>query len=163
VFAGNVLDYPKNLGQAVKHGNADLAVFHLPNRSEEEGQWFATQNLSPNKQSKTISRGLVGQTLDGIPTVAEPIWKATYNLTNGKGISTSGALNLSTFRVRVSGDQVEVFVPPADELAAAFEKQCKAAIDGANFVKPKPYPYNYVSLGGASAVHGVQPRKDLDW
>ncbi|CAK0831398.1 unnamed protein product [Prorocentrum cordatum] len=65
-------------------------------KADEGWEWFATQNICPHKQARTISRGLVGETLDGKVTLADPIYKTMYNLETGEGISNSD-LNLSTF------------------------------------------------------------------
>lgn len=118
IFAGIVSDYPKNGGLSVKHGTQELAVFHLPGQAEE---WFATQNLCPHKQARSISRGLVGVQPNGTLTVADPIYKTTYNLRTGEGISNP-SLNLSTFNTKVEDGKVFVQVPSSSKMEDAFEK-----------------------------------------
>merc|ERR1719343_1529765 len=84
----------------MKHGTEEIAVFSVTGVADTcvPRRWFATQNICPHKQARTISRGLVGETLDGKVTLADPIYKTMYNLDSGEGISNS-ALNLSTFEV----------------------------------------------------------------
>eukprot|EP00438_Fugacium_kawagutii_P012434 Skav201776 [mRNA] locus=scaffold2375:43378:48459:- [translate_table: standard] len=118
IFAGIVSDYPKNGGLSVKHGTQELAVFHLPGQAEE---WFATQNLCPHKQARSISRGLVGVQPNGTLTVADPIYKTTYNLRTGEGIANP-SLNLSTFNTKVEDGKVFVQVPSSSKMEEAFEK-----------------------------------------
>eukprot|EP00441_Pelagodinium_beii_P007343 CAMPEP_0197703570 /NCGR_PEP_ID=MMETSP1338-20131121/125504_1 /TAXON_ID=43686 ORGANISM="Pelagodinium beii, Strain RCC1491" /NCGR_SAMPLE_ID=MMETSP1338 /ASSEMBLY_ACC=CAM_ASM_000754 /LENGTH=1065 /DNA_ID=CAMNT_0043287467 /DNA_START=51 /DNA_END=3248 /DNA_ORIENTATION=+ len=135
VFAGHVSDYPKNGGLAVKHGTAEIAVFHLPSH-DESTRWLATQNICPHKQARVISRGLVGVKPDGQITLADPIYKTIYDLQTGNGVSHP-QLNLSTFPVKESSGKVLVQLPPATELAAAFELQAAEAAAKASF-KPPP-------------------------
>jgi nitrite reductase (NADH) large subunit len=137
VFGGLAVDYPsRGGGLAVKHGQAELAVFCLPGSGENTGRWFATQNICPTKQARTISRGLVGVTPDGRVTLADPIYKSTYELETGKGLSNP-ALNLSTFLVRVDQQgQVLLWLPKAETLSAAFEKQASDAAEAVGFKRP---------------------------
>jgi nitrite reductase (NAD(P)H) len=139
VFAGLAAHYPQfSGGLSVKHGRAELAVFRLPGGLQGTGRWFATQNVCPAKQARTISRGLVGELPDGRVTLADPIYKSTYDLDTGKGISNP-ALNLSTFAVQVDKDgRVVVRLPEAETLAAAFEKQASDAADAVGFKRPLP-------------------------
>ena len=133
VFAGYAKDFPKNGGMAVKHGRAELAVFHLPGQAEE---WLATQNRCPFKQAQVMSRSLVGETPGGVLTVADPVYKTTYDLRTGQGISNPH-LNLSTFQAKVENDQVLLLLPPAEELAHAWERQVAEANE-ANASTAKP-------------------------
>ncbi|CAE7911071.1 nasB, partial [Symbiodinium sp. KB8] len=104
---GKVEDFPRAGGLAMKHGDAEVAVFNLSHRQDESEKWFATQNLCPCKQVRVISRGLVGEPASGAITVADPVYKTVYDLRTGCGI-TSPDLNLSTFHTRVTDGKVEV-------------------------------------------------------
>jgi len=139
VFAGMAADYPQGTGGlAMKHGRTEIAVFRVAGVLQGTSRWLATQNICPTKQARTISRGLVGELPDGRVTLADPIYKSTYELETGRGISNS-ALNLSTFHVRASEDgRVSVWLPDADGLATAFEKQVSDAADAVGFKKPLP-------------------------
>eukprot|EP00971_Amphidinium_carterae_P337839 6474881-Amphidinium_carterae.1 len=121
--AGKVSDYPRNGGLSMKHGSHEVAVFSLPNQKEEADRWFATQNLCPAKQVRVIARGLVGEPPSGAITIADPVYKTLYDLRTGKGVTSNGDTNLSTFQVRTTADgKVEVKLPPAEEYAAALDK-----------------------------------------
>merc|ERR1712060_841926 len=97
-----------------KHGRTEIAVFRMAGGLQETSRWLATQNICPTKQARTISRGLVGELPDGRVTLADPIYKSTYELETGRGISNS-ALNLSTFLVRVDQQgQVLLWLPKAE-------------------------------------------------
>mmetsp|Transcript_23731 Transcript_23731/g.50449 ORF Transcript_23731/g.50449 Transcript_23731/m.50449 type:complete len:226 (+) Transcript_23731:3-680(+) len=139
VFAGLAAAYPQySGGLAIKHGSAEIAIFRLPGGLQGTGRWFATQNVCPTKQARTISRGLVGELPDGRVTLADPIYKSTYELETGKGISNP-ALNLSTFVVQVDKDgRVLAWLPEAGTLATAFEKQASDAADAVGFKRPPP-------------------------
>ena len=119
IYGGNVSDYPKNGGLSVKHGTQELAVFQV--NEAESAEWLATQNLCPHKQARSISRGLVGRQLNGTLTLADPIYKTTYNLRTGEGIGNPN-FNLSTFKIKVEDGKVFVKVPPCSEMEEAFEK-----------------------------------------
>lgn len=105
----------------MKYEGVELAVFHLPNLPEDD-RWFATQNLCPHKQAMSMSRSLVGQHPSGVLTVADPIYKTTYDLRTGAGIANAN-FNLSTFSVKEDGGRVYVKVPAADHLLKAFDEQ----------------------------------------
>jgi len=132
-FAGNIEDFPKCGGLTMKHGSQEVAIFRVSGVSDTSRptRWFATQNICPHKQARTISRGLVGETLDGKVTLADPVYKTTYNLETGEGLANP-LLNLSTFEVRAddASGQVLVWLPGCDVMAAAFHTQIKAAVSG---------------------------------
>ncbi|CAK9036470.1 unnamed protein product [Durusdinium trenchii] len=129
IFAGLTSAYPPNGGLSVKHGTQELAVFHLPKQAEED-QWLAAQNLCPHKQARSISRGLVGEQPNGTLTLADPIYKTTYDLRTGRGIGNPN-FNLSTFKTKVEDGKVFVQVPPSEEMEEAFEKQIRASFKAA--------------------------------
>ncbi|CAJ1410391.1 unnamed protein product [Effrenium voratum] len=149
IFAGKVTDYPKNGGLSVKHGTQELAVFHLPKQAPED-QWLATQNLCPHRQARSISRGLVGEQLSGVLTLADPIYKTTYNLRTGEGLGNPN-FNLSTFKTKVEDGKVFVQVPPCQEMEEAFEAKIQAAFEA----EGKEYKKK---VGGPIAAP-----KDLSW
>ena len=108
-----VADVPEDGGIAVRHGAAQLAVFHLAAR----GQWYATQNLCPHKREMVLARGIVGDQ-GGAPKVACPLHKKTFDLSSGACLS-GDSLEIATFPVRVEGGDVWVELPPADEMSVA--------------------------------------------
>lgn len=118
-------DFPVDGGIAVKHGDAQIAVFHFASR----GQWYATQNTCPHKNDMVLARGILGDQ-GGTPKVACPMHKKTFALDTGECLSGE-AYRIATFPVRVDGDDVYVELPPAAELASVACKDdaaCVAAI-----------------------------------
>jgi nitrite reductase (NADH) large subunit len=117
-----VRDVPRDGGIAIRHGGAQVAVFHVAARNE----WYATQNLCPHKQQMVLARGIVGDEA-GAPKVACPLHKKTFDLRDGRCLSEE-LLEIATFPVRIEGDDVWVELPPAEDLAAAhaLHKPCSA-------------------------------------
>ncbi|CAE8593526.1 unnamed protein product [Polarella glacialis] len=150
IFAGNEADFPRNGGLAVKHGSQELAVFYLPAQSLSD-QWLATQNLCPHKQARSISRGLTGELASGMLTLADPVYKTTYDLRSGAGIGNPN-FNLSTFQTKVENGRVLVKVPPKEEMEEAFELQISQAYSAAG----KEYKKRgHGAAAKAAATNGV--------
>lgn len=82
VSVGRVSDFPANLGQTVRYGSTQIAVFNFA----ATGQWFACQNLCPHRRDMVLARGLLGD-LAGSPKVACPMHKKTFSLHTGEGLS----------------------------------------------------------------------------
>ncbi|CAE7333503.1 nasB [Symbiodinium sp. CCMP2456] len=149
---GKVQDFPQAGGLAMKHGDAEVAVFNLSHRQDESDKWFATQNLCPFKQVRVISRGLVGEPASGAITVADPVYKTVYDLRTGCGI-TSPDLNLSTFRTRVTDGTVEVKLPAPEEYAKALQTASRKAVEESGtkaakvMGKSKPFDANGKHVG----------------
>jgi len=173
VFAGKVKDYASG-GLAVKHGNEEVAVFHLPKHTDGT-RWLATQNTCPHKQVRVISRGLVGVKPDGQITLADPVYKTIYDLQTGNGLSNP-ALDLSTFQVmETSEGDVMVKLPPAEAMEAAFKQQAKEAADKANFKAPSRGSHPDIKIirkndkvaaskeGGKIERGRCKGASDLDW
>ncbi|MDP9151810.1 MAG: nitrite reductase large subunit NirB [Myxococcota bacterium] len=111
-------DVPPDGGIAVRYGRTQLALFHF----ESRGEWYATQNMCPHKEEMVLARGILGDQA-GAPKVACPLHKKTFDLRSGACLSGE-SLAISTFPVRVEGDDVWVGLPPAAELA---EEACAEA------------------------------------
>jgi nitrite reductase (NADH) large subunit len=109
----SVHDVPRDGGIAVKYGDAQIAIFHLASR----GEWCATQNACPHTDAMVLARGIVGDA-GGIPKVACPLHKRTFDLRSGACLSDDAPAILA-FAVRIEGDDVYVELPPADELQPA--------------------------------------------
>lgn len=115
-------DIPSEGGTAIRYGKSQLAIFRFDSR----GQWFATQNMCPHKKDMILARGLLGDK-GGVPKVACPLHKKTFNLETGAGISDED-LSIATFPVKVEAGVVLVELPPEVELEAAFkESECAEA------------------------------------
>ncbi|WP_337173265.1 nitrite reductase large subunit NirB [Paludisphaera sp.] len=111
VVVGSVADFPVDGGRAIKHGEAEIAVY----RYGEDGSWYASQNTCPHKREAVLSRGLLGEQ-GGVPKVACPLHKKTFSLESGACLS-GGAPRIEVFPVRVEGDDVLVLLPPESDTA----------------------------------------------
>jgi nitrite reductase (NADH) large subunit len=113
VRVASASDVPEDGGIAVRHGDAQIALFHFASR----GEWYATQNMCPHKQQMVLARGILGDQADA-PKVACPLHKRTFDLRTGA--CTSGDdLAIARFPVRVEDGSVFVELPPAEELRTA--------------------------------------------
>jgi NAD(P)H-dependent nitrite reductase large subunit/NAD(P)H-dependent nitrite reductase small subunit len=101
-------DVPLDGGIAIRHGAAQVAVFHFASR----GEWYATQNECPHRQQMVLARGILGDQ-GGAPKVACPLHKNTFDLKSGACLSGDWP-GIATFPVRVESGEVWVELPPAD-------------------------------------------------
>lgn len=98
---GPVSEFPAHLGQCVKVGETQIAVFYLP---DSEQKWFAVQNFNPQNQRMVLSRGIVGDE-KGIPFIACPLHKYKYSLIHGECL-TDTQYSLTTYNLTIEGDHV---------------------------------------------------------
>jgi len=110
VRVGTVEDFPRDGGRAIKHGNAELAVFRFDSMDE----WYACQNTCPHKREAVLSRGLLGDE-QGVPKVACPLHKKAFSLESGSCLSGE-AYRLEVFSVKVEGDDVFVELPAPEAM-----------------------------------------------
>ncbi len=123
IHVGKVWDFPHDGGATVKYGKTQIAVFNFTSR----GEWYATQNMCPHRREFVLSRGMIGDQ-NGKPKVACPVHKKTFSLENGE--CTSGEnYSVRVFPVKVEGDDVYLYLPPAEELDAvlATAKTCNGS------------------------------------
>jgi nitrite reductase (NADH) large subunit len=113
VRVASVGDVPIDGGIAVRYGDAQIAVFHFATRNA----WYATQNLCPHKREMVLARGILGDQA-GVPKVACPLHKKTFDLESG-GCLSGDDLAITTYPVRIDGDDVLVELPGATELRPA--------------------------------------------
>lgn len=113
VKVANVNDVPVDGGIAVEYGDGQVALYNFASR----GEWFATQNACPHKNDQVLARGIVGD-LKGIPKVACPMHKKNFSLETGECLSGE-SYAITTFPVKVDGDDIYVELPPPGEFAAA--------------------------------------------
>jgi nitrite reductase (NADH) large subunit len=123
VLVGKVWDFPADGGAAVRHGQTQIAVFNFASR----GEWYACQNMCPHRREFVLSRGMLGDQ-KGKPKVACPVHKKTFSLQNGSCLSGED-YSVRVFPVKVDGDDVYLYLPPAEELDAvlATAKTCNGA------------------------------------
>jgi nitrite reductase (NADH) small subunit len=80
--AAPVNAFPKDGGACVKYKDLQIAVFNF----ERLNTWYASQNLSPEKQEMVLSRGMIGDH-NGTPMVACPLHKKTFSLETGENLN----------------------------------------------------------------------------
>jgi nitrite reductase (NADH) large subunit len=112
-----VADVPHDGGITVRHGAAQIAVFHFASRDE----WYATQAVCPHRKDAVLGRGLLG-TDDGTPKVACPMHKKTFALTTGAGLSDPTHC-IRTYPVEIRDGEVWVDLAPR---AAAVVEEARA-------------------------------------
>ena len=81
-----------------------VAVFLLAT-----GELYALDNHDPCSGANVLSRGLVGD-IDGIPTVASPVYKQRFDLRTGRCVDDD-AVGVRSWKVRKGGGFVEVKAP----------------------------------------------------
>ena len=94
--------FPKDGGVCVKYKEKQIAVFNF----QRKGEWYACQNLSPEKKENVLSRGMIGDE-NGIPKVACPLHKKTFSLITGENLN--GDLEaIATYPVKVENNFVYI-------------------------------------------------------
>jgi len=99
---------------AVKYGDSQLAIFHIPRRG-----YFATQQMCPHKRAFVLDHGIVGDDLDGNLYVSCPLHKRNFRLTDGKCLNDDN-FSIISFDVKQEGDNLLVLLPDSDKLDAAI-------------------------------------------
>ena len=112
VHVGKTWDIPADGGATIRHGKTQIAIFNFASR----GEWYATQNMCPHKREFVLSRGLLGDAA-GAPKVACPQHKKSFSLETGECL-TGEDYRVSTFPVKVDGDDVYVQLPSVEVLDA---------------------------------------------
>jgi len=100
--AASVNDFPKDGGACIKYKGLQIAVFNFTRLNK----WYATQNLSPEKQEMVLSRGMIGDH-DGTPKVACPLHKKTFSLEDGTNLNGDLA-PIATYPVKIKEDFVYI-------------------------------------------------------
>ncbi|WP_078082721.1 nitrite reductase small subunit NirD [Microbulbifer mangrovi] len=94
-------DLVANSGVCALVGDRQIALFFLP---EQEPQLYAIDNWDPIANAGVIGRGIVAE-IDGELTVASPLYKQHYRLTDGQCLEEAG-IKLEAFPVAFEGDDV---------------------------------------------------------
>lgn len=123
VTVGQVSDFPPNLGQTVRYGQTQIAVFNFA----ATGQWFACQNLCPHRRDMVLARGLLGD-VAGLPKVACPMHKKTFSLQTGEGLSDPN-YRIQVFPVRVQDGEVLLELPDGNATAELIAQTCDGVCD----------------------------------
>jgi len=104
----HVEDVPPDAGAAALFGAVQVALIRLGSGTGE-GSFFALDNFDPFSHAPVIARGIVGDK-NGIPKIASPIYKQTFDLRTGQCFEDS-QVRLRTFPVRVRDGRVYVGLP----------------------------------------------------
>ncbi|KAG2156771.1 uncharacterized protein EDB93DRAFT_1238676 [Suillus bovinus] len=99
---------------AVKYGDSQLAIFHIPRRG-----YFATQQMCPHKRAFVLDHGIVGDDLDGNLYVSCPLHKRNFRLTDGKCLNDED-FSIIPFDVKQEGDDLLVLLPDSGNLDAVI-------------------------------------------
>ena len=94
-------DLVANSGVCALVGDRQIALFFLP---DQEPQLYAIDNWDPIANAGVIGRGLVAD-IDGELTVASPLYKQHYRLTDGQCLEEE-EIKLASFAIAFEGDDV---------------------------------------------------------
>jgi len=89
-----------NVGVCALVQDQQVAIFRIGE------DLYAIGNYDPFSHAYVLSRGIVGDR-GGIPKVASPIYKHTFNLRSGQCLDDA-TVSVPTFAVRVIDGQVEI-------------------------------------------------------
>lgn len=96
-------DILPNSGRCALLGEQQVAVFRV--RENDKDRFFAIDNLDPFSGANVLSRGIVGNLGEKL-VVASPVYKQHFCLETGACLEEN--INLRTWKVRVSGEQLQL-------------------------------------------------------
>ncbi|EPQ53160.1 nitrite reductase [Gloeophyllum trabeum ATCC 11539] len=99
---------------AVKYGDTQLAIFHIPKRG-----YFATQQMCPHKRAFVLDHGIVGDDPNGNMYISCPLHKRNYSLTDGECLNDDN-YSIMAFDVKEENSRLFLLLPEADELDAVI-------------------------------------------
>ncbi|KIJ61882.1 hypothetical protein HYDPIDRAFT_176844 [Hydnomerulius pinastri MD-312] len=99
---------------AVKYGDSQLAIFHVPNKG-----FFATQQMCPHKRAFVLDHGIVGDDLNGDVYVSCPLHKRNFRLTDGECLNDM-EYSIISFDVKQEGQDLLVLLPEFEQLDAVI-------------------------------------------
>ncbi|KAG5728415.1 Nitrite reductase [NAD(P)H] [Termitomyces sp. T112] len=111
---------PNDIGTtsaAIKYGNSQLAIFHVPDKG-----YYATQQMCPHKRAFVLDHGIIGDTANGNLYVSCPLHKRNFALTGGECLNDPD-YQILTFDTRENPDgkeEIQLLLPPAEELDAVI-------------------------------------------
>ncbi|MDO5619093.1 nitrite reductase small subunit NirD [Kocuria sp.] len=95
-------DLEPDWGEVALIGEHQVAVFRMPDDTV-----YACDHADPNSGALVMARGIVGETVDGVPTVASPLYKEVYDLRTG-ACRSGAAFTLPVHTVTVDNGRVLV-------------------------------------------------------
>ncbi|EKM57614.1 uncharacterized protein PHACADRAFT_182112 [Phanerochaete carnosa HHB-10118-sp] len=100
---------------AVKYGESQLAIFHVPRRG-----YFCTQQMCPHKRAFVLEHGLIGDDPNtGNLYISCPMHKRNFSLTSGACLNDDN-YSIIAFDVRVEDDEISVLLPEEKDLDAVI-------------------------------------------
>ncbi|WOO81680.1 Nitrite reductase [NAD(P)H] [Vanrija pseudolonga] len=149
---------------AVKYGDTQLAIFHVPRRG-----YYAMQQMCPHKRAFVLDHGIVGDDTKGNLHVSCPLHKRNFRLDTGE-CTNDDDYNVMSFDVReVAGGALEVLLPPMPELDAVLgtskwmvrqsTAEALGPIAAANIKTVPPV----LQTNACSSNHGGCGDSKLDW
>ncbi len=100
-------DILPNTGVCALVEDRQVAIFRVGDGTEV----YAISNYDPFSKAFVLSRGLVGDSFrnhpDGVPKVASPIYKQSFNLKTGECLDDP-SVRIPTFPVRVFEERVQI-------------------------------------------------------
>ncbi|MBS3803580.1 MAG: nitrite reductase small subunit NirD [Oleiphilaceae bacterium] len=110
---GKKRDLVPGSGVGARLGKCQIALFWIPDMDDRV---FAINNYCPFSGVHILARGIVGD-VEGEPVVATPLYKQHFSLIDGRCIEHDDVA-VDAWEARFEGDEVQVQVSEADELAA---------------------------------------------
>jgi len=95
---------------AVKYGDTQLAIYHVPQRG-----FYATQQMCPHRRAFVLDHGIIGNTPTGDLYVSCPLHKRNFSLTEGKCLNDPD-YEIVSFEVRVLDGDIQLLLPPKDDI-----------------------------------------------
>jgi NAD(P)H-dependent nitrite reductase small subunit len=150
--------YTSCLPNAHCHQFADFVfTCFLSLNSQQQQEWYATQNVCPHKRALVLSQGIIGSK-DGLPKVACPLHKKNFNLKTGECFDSDDSnMSLMTFPVKIEADAVWLHLPPTAVLDAVLGT--KSVIFGADCTTAAAAQSSFMPF--TSTLPGVAASKSL--
>ncbi|TFK51421.1 nitrite reductase [Heliocybe sulcata] len=99
---------------AVKYGDSQLAIFHIPKRG-----YYATQQMCPHKRAFVLDHGIVGDDPNGNVYISCPLHKRNYKLDDGECLNDDD-YSIIAFDVKEENDKLHLLLPEPDDLDAVI-------------------------------------------
>ena len=98
-------DITPDTGVAVLVGDLQIAIVRV---GDGDDQIFAVGNYDPFSKAFVIARGIVGDR-GGVPKIASPIFKQSFDLTNGQCLDDAN-VRIPAYPTRVQDGRVAVCI-----------------------------------------------------
>ncbi|KAJ6631137.1 NADPH nitrite reductase [Mycena sp. CBHHK59/15] len=98
---------------AIKYGETQLAVFHVPKRG-----YFATQQMCPHRRAFVLDHGIVGESPTGDLYVSCPLHKRNYTFSEGVCLNDA-EYQILTFEARENPENaqdIQLLLPPKEDI-----------------------------------------------